>query len=99
MRSFGELTRDGVECAGSYGARLLRYLQQAHVTVLEGATPDKSDRLKRGRDDTLDSQTAAHAGFAGVRTVSRKSRYGMIESLRVLKLCRKTAIAARRIAL
>ena len=27
MRSFGELLRVGVECTGTYGAGLLRYLQ------------------------------------------------------------------------
>ena len=37
--------------------------------------------------------------FAGVRTVTPRTRDGMIESLRVLKVCRKTAIAARRVAL
>lgn len=73
MRSFGELARVGVECTGSYGAGLLRYLQQAHVTVLEVTTPDKSDRRKRGKDDTLDAQNAAHAAFAGIRTVRGKT--------------------------
>jgi transposase len=57
MRSFGEVTRVGVECTGTYGAGLLRYLQQAGVTVLEVTTPDKSDRRKRGKNDTLDAQT------------------------------------------
>jgi len=99
MRSFGELVRVGVECTGSYGAGLLRYLQQAQVTVLEVTAPDKSDRRKRGKDDTLDAYNAAHAAFAGVRTVTPKTRDGMIESLRVLKVCRKTAISARRVAL
>src|SRR5438477_11857207 len=33
------------------------------------------------------------------RTVTPKSRDGMVESLRVLKACRKTAVAARRVAL
>lgn len=99
MRSFGELARVGVECTGTYGAGLLRYLQQAHVTVLEVTAPDKSDRRKRGKDDTLDACNAAHAAFAGVRTVTPKTRDGMIESLRVLKVCRKTAISARRVAL
>jgi transposase len=98
MRSFGELVRVGVEGTGIYGADLLRYLQQAHVTVLEVTTPDKSDRRKRGKDDTLDARNAAHAAFAGVRTVTPKTRDGMIESLRVLKVCRKTAISARRVA-
>jgi transposase len=99
MRSFGSLQRIGVEATGTYGAGLLRYMQNAGVEVLEVTTPDTHDRRKRGKNDDLDAQNAAHAAFAGKRTVTPKSRDGMIESLRVLKACRKTAVAARRVAL
>jgi transposase len=99
MRAFGQLRRVGVEATGTYGAGLLRYLQKAGVAVLEVTTPDKGDRRKRGKNDGLDAQNAAHAAFAGKRTVTPKSRDGMIEALRVLKACRKTAVAARRVAL
>jgi transposase len=99
MRSFGELRRVGVESTGTYGAGLLRHLQNSGVEVLEVTTPDKSDRRRRGKDDDLDAQNAAHAAFAGKRTVTPKNRDGMIESLRVLRACRKTAVAARRVAL
>src|SRR6202043_628726 len=99
MRSFGTLQRIGVEATGAYGAGLLRYMQKAGIEVLEVTTPDKHDRRKRGKNDDLDAQNAAHAAFAGKRTVTPKSRNGMIESLRVLKACRKTAVAARRVAL
>jgi transposase len=99
MRSFGPLRRVGVEATGTYGAGLLRYLQRAGVEVLEVTTPDKGDRRKRGKSDDLDAQNAAHATLAGKRTVTPKTRDGMIESLRVLKACRKTAVAARRVAL
>jgi transposase len=99
MRSFGELQRVGVESTGTYGAGLLRHLQAAGVEVLEVTTPDKQDRRRRGKDDDLDAQNAAHAAFAGKRTVTPKTRDGMIESLRVLKACRKTAVAARKVAL
>src|SRR4051812_49716390 len=74
-------------------------MQNAGVEVLEVTTPDKHDRRKRGKNDDLDAQNAAHAAFAGRRTVTPKSRDGMIESLRVLKACRKTAVAGRRVAL
>jgi hypothetical protein len=47
----------------------------------------------------LDAQNAAHAAFAGIRTVTPRSRDGMVEALRVLKVCRKSAVAARRVAL
>ncbi len=99
MRSFGEVQRIGIESTGSYGAGLLRFMQQAGIEVLEVTTPDKHDRRRRGKNDDLDAQNAAHAAFAGRRTVTPRSRDGMVESLRVLKACRKTAVAARRIAL
>jgi hypothetical protein len=54
---------------------------------------------RRVGDSALDAQNAAHAAFAGQRTVTPKSRDGMIEALRVLKACRKTAVAPRRVAL
>src|SRR5258708_4984587 len=85
MRSFGELQRIGIESTGSYGAGLLRFMQQAKVTVLEVTTPDKLDRRRRGKNDDLDAQNAAHAAFAGQRTVTPRSRDRMIESLPGLK--------------
>ncbi len=99
MRSFGEVSRVGIESTGTYGAGLLRYMQQAGVTILEVTGPDKSVRRKQGKDDTLDAECAAHAAYAGIRTVTPRTRDGMIEALRVLKVCRKTAVAARRVAL
>lgn len=99
MSSFGKISRVGIECSGSYGQGLLRYMQSSGVEVLEVTAPDKSDRRKRGKDDTLDAQNAAHAAFSGHRTVTPKSRDGMVESLRVLKSCRKSAVAARTVAL
>ena len=99
MRSFGAVRRVGVESTGSYGAGLLRFLQQAGIEVLEVTTPDAHDRRRRGKNDDLDAQSAAHAAFAGRRTVTPRSRDGMVEALRVLSACRKTAVAARRVAL
>ena len=99
MRSFGDLARVGVESTGTYGAGLLRHLQAADVEVLEVTAPDKQDRRRRGKDDDLDAQNAAHAAFARRRVVTPKTRDGMTEALRVLKACRKTAVAARRVAL
>jgi len=113
MRSFGDLQRIGVECTGSYGAGLLRYMQIAGVDVLEVTAPDKQDRRRCGKNDDFDAQSAAHAAFARRRTVTPRSRDGMVESLRVLKVCRNeedeqtawgavcptNAVQARRIAL
>ena len=99
MTSFGALKRIGVECTGTYGSGLLRYLQNAGLEVLEVTTPDRIERRKWGKSDTIDAECAAHAAFSGIRTVTPKTRNGMIESLRVLKTCRKPAISARRVAL
>jgi hypothetical protein len=44
MRSFGQLRCVGVEATGTYGAGLLRYMQNAGVEVLEVTTPDRHDR-------------------------------------------------------
>jgi transposase len=96
MRSLGDLQRIGVECTGSYGAGLLRYMQAAGVEVLEVTAPDKLDRRRRGKNDDFDAESAAHAAFAKRRTVTPRSRDGMVESLRVLKVCRKTAVHVER---
>lgn len=95
MKSFGDLRRVGVECSGSYGAGLLRYLQAAGVEVLEVTAPDKLDRRRRGKNDDYDAESAAHAAFAERHTVTPHSRDGMVESLRVLRVCRKTAVQAK----
>ncbi len=99
MRSFGDLQRVGIEHSGSYGAGLLRYMQAADVEILEVTAPDKLDRRRRGKNDDFDAESASHAAFARRHTVTPRSRDGMVESLRVLRVCRKTAIQARRIAL
>jgi transposase len=87
MRSFGQLRRVGVEATGTYGAGLLRYMQNAGVEVLEVTAPVWMPRMPR----TQPSRAAVPS--------RPKSRDGMVESLRVLKACRKTAVAARRVAL
>lgn len=99
MRPFGYLQRVGIERSGSYGAGLLLYLQTAGVEVLEVTAPDELDRRRRGKNDDFDAESAAHAAFARRYTVTQRSRDGMVESPRVLKVCRKTAIQERRIAL
>jgi transposase len=99
MRSLGDVQRIGIESTGNYGAGLLRFMQHAGIEVLEVTTPDTHDRRRRGKNDDIDAQNAAHAALAGKRVVTPRRRDGMVESLRVLNACRKTAVAARRIAL
>ena len=64
------------------------HLQAAGVAVLEVTTPDRHDRRRRGKNDDLDAQNAAHAAFAGQRTVTPEPRrHGRIA--RVLRLAEK----------
>jgi transposase len=72
MRSFGVLQRVGVEATGTYGAGLLRHLQQAGIKVLEVTGPNRHDRRKRCKSDDFDAEAAAHAAFAGKRTLTPK---------------------------
>src|ERR687898_141541 len=99
MRSFGDLRRVGVEGTGSYGAGLARHLANADIEVLEVDRPDRTDRRRRGKSDTFDAICAAQAALVGRRASIPKSRDGKVESLRVLKLTRATAIRARTKAL
>lgn len=43
-RSFGALRRAGVECTGSYGSTLTRFLGQEHIQVIEVHQPDRATR-------------------------------------------------------
>ena len=61
-----------------YGAGLMRHLDTAGIEVLEVTTPDKVDRRKRGKDDTIDAEQAAHAAYARVRTVTPRAHDGMV---------------------
>lgn len=99
MCSFGFVERVGVEATGTYGTGLLRYLSGAGVSVLEVTAPDRRSRRMRGKNDRLDAEAAAQAALAGQRSVTPKTRDGMIEALRVLRACRKGAVQARRVAL
>jgi transposase len=99
MRGFGRVERIEVEGTGSYGAGLHRYLAGQGIEVWEVARPDRADRRRRGKNDVIDAQNAAHAARAGQRVVTAKARDGMVEALRILRTTRTAAVAAHREAL
>ena len=99
LRSFGDVRRVGVEGTGSYGAGITRHLVEAGIDVLEVDRPDRCDRRRKGKDDDLDAISAARAALHNQRTSTPKSKDGAVESLRVLRVTRATAIRARRNAL
>ena len=99
IRGFGDVARVGVECTGSYGAGLTRYLALAGLVVLEVTGPDPALRRAKGKDDTVDAIGAAQAALTGQRVRVAKDRNGQVEALRVLRTTRKTAIKCKRAAL
>jgi transposase len=95
LGSAGTLARVGVEGTGSYGAGICRQLSAASIEVVEVNRPDRSQRRRRGKSDALDAAAAAEAARSGQRIAVPKSRDGQVESLRVLKLTRASAVKAR----
>jgi hypothetical protein len=89
----GDLRRVGIESTGSYGADLLRFMQAVSSEVLEVITPDKHDRRRLGKNHDLDAPECRPRCLCQGRTVTPRSRDGMVVSLRVLTVCRKTAVA------
>jgi len=93
--TFGELEAVGIEGTGSYGAGVARFLTEAGIRVFEVDRPDRSDRRRRGKSDTLDAEMAARAVISGRRLSAPKGKNGRVESLRVLRLTRSTAVRSR----
>lgn len=96
---FGPVRRAGVECTGSYGAGLARYLATQRVAVVEVNQPDRSTRRRRGQTDAIDAEAAARAALSGTARALPKSGDGQVEALRILRLAKNSAVKARTQAL
>ena len=94
-RSFGTLHRAGVECTGSYGAGLARFLHANGLQVIEVNQPDKSLRRRHGKSDTVDAEAAARAALSGRATGAAKTGDGPVEMLRLFKMAKNSAIKSR----
>jgi transposase len=86
-----------VEGTGSYGAGLVRFLEQAGVAVYECERPRRQER-RRGKSDLIDAALAARRLLAGER-LSLPRGGGRREDLRLLLLERRGAMQARNAAL
>ncbi len=95
LRSFGQIDRIGVEGTGSYGAGLTRFLHEAGVEVVEVDRPNRQARRRRGKSDPADAEAAARAVLNGEATVVPKTGTGNVESIRMLRLARRSAVRAR----
>jgi transposase len=91
----GPVGRAGVEGTGSYGAALARQLRRAGVQVIEVNRPDRAARRRRGKTDAVDAEAAARAVLDGRATVTPKNADGPVETLRLFKVAKDSAVKAR----
>jgi len=96
----GRLLTFGVEGTGSYGVGLARFLRRAGCKVREvHRPPRKGERRMSGKSDSIDAEHAARQVLAGLTMALPKTADGSIESLRLLKIARDTAVKARSTAM
>lgn len=86
----------GVEGTGSYGSGLARFLRRNGARVIEVARPPrKGERRASGKSDAIDAEHAARQVLSGDATAIPKLSEGQIESIRLLKVARDTAVKAQ----
>ncbi len=94
-RGFGVVRRSGVECTGSYGAALARHLAAADIDVFEVNQLDKANRRRRGKNDTIDAESAARSALNGQASALAKGGQGPVEMLRMFKVAKTSAVKSR----
>ncbi|WP_436775172.1 IS110 family transposase [Yinghuangia sp. YIM S09857] len=95
LRTHGHLAAVGVEGTGAYGAALAKVLAAAGITVVDVDRPDRKTRRLHGKSDPIDAYAAATAVLSGRATGTPKTRDGVVESVRVLRCARRSAVKAR----
>ena len=92
----GRVIAWGVEGTGSWGAGLARLLMTQGELVLEINRPDRrTRRLLGGKSDPIDAEAAARMVLAGHGLVTPKTGDGLIESIRLVRSTRSSAVKAR----
>jgi transposase len=91
----GTVRRAGVEGTGSFGAGLTRTLRLEGVEVIEVTRATRVGGRHRGKNDTRDAEAAARSVLSGQASAEPKARDGIVESIRVLRNTRASAVKAR----
>jgi transposase len=99
LGGFGEVGTVGVEGTGSYGAGLARHLTAQGIEIVEVDRPNRRTRRGEGKSDPIDAIAAARAVLAGTATGTPKTRTGVVEAIRVLRVARSGAIKAHTAAI
>jgi transposase len=95
MRLHGPLESIGVESTGSFGATLTRWLTTAGVRVIEVNRTNRSARRMDGKSDRLDAEQIARSVLGLTATATPKSKSGMVEVIRTLRVTRASAVKSR----
>lgn len=95
ISSIGSVAGVGVEGTGTYGAQLGRVLTAAGLAVVEVNRPDRATRRANGKSDPVDAYAAAQAVASGRAASIPKSRDGIVESIRCLRVARRSAVKAK----
>jgi transposase len=91
----GTIRQAGVEGTGSYGAGLTRALRLEGIEVIEVTRAARVGGRHRGKNDTRDAEAAARNVLSRQATAEPKTRDGIVESIRVLRNARASAVKAR----
>jgi transposase len=92
---FGVVARVGVEGTGAYGAGLARFLRSQDLEVIEVDRPNRQERRRAGKSDSLDAIEAARATLSGRASAVAKHADGNVEALRVLLIAKRSARQTR----
>lgn len=96
---FGPIDAFGIEGTGAWGAGIARHCTAQGHQVVEVDRPDRKTRYRRGKSDTIDAEAAARAVQAGTATGTPKARTGLVESIRALRVARRSAVKDRSAAM
>jgi len=95
LGGWGTVRRVGVEGTGSWGAGLSRFLTAAGIEVTEVIRPNRQTRRRYGKSDTTDAIAAGRAVLSGEASGRPRGGVGPVESIRLLKIARRSAIKQR----
>jgi transposase len=99
LSSYGEIEVVAVESTGSYAAALVRYLREHDIAVIEVNQPHAHTRRRVGKSDPIDAEMAARLFQAGKAKAVPKQTDGIVESVRLLRVARNSAVKSRSAAL
>jgi transposase len=99
LSGFGQVQAVAVESTGSYAAALVRYLREHAIYVVEVNQPHAHTRRRLGKSDPIDAEMAARRFLAGKAKATPKQTDGIVESIRMLRVARNSAVKSRSAAI